>query len=224
MSSPLSYPRIPHLVAGRGDDDDLVLGRHERERLLSLDLEVEEKLDGANVMVWLDDGVLRSAGRAGPDSRDRAGQFGPLRAWVAAHPDELRGLLGPGDVLYGEWLHLTHTVAYRDLPSWFVALDLRSAEGTFLAGPGRRETLGSTGLVVPPLLGAGRFTLDDLESLALHSPWSDGPAEGVVVRPLVPVPDPDLRAAKLLRAGFRRIPDEAWRRGRPTNSLVAADR
>ncbi len=222
MSAPTSYPRIPHLVGGRGTDDDEVLGRRERESLLAVPLEVEEKLDGANVMVWVDDGVLHSSGRAGPDSRDRAGQFGALRAWVASNPDKLAPLLEPGDVLYGEWLYLTHTVAYRDLPSWFVALDLRRADGTFVVGPGRRELLAATGLVVPPLLGVGRYTLDDLEALALHSRWTDGPAEGVVVRPVEPSTT-DLRIAKLVRSGFERIPDEAWRRGRPMNQLAATE-
>lgn len=221
MSAPTSYPRIPHLVGGRGTDDDEVLGRRDRDELLAVPLEVEEKLDGANVMVWSEDGVLHAAGRAGPDSRDRAGQFGALRAWVASNPDKIGPLIGPGDVLYGEWLHLTHTVVYRDLPSWFVALDLRRADGTFLQGPERRELLAGTGLVVPPLLGVGSYTLDGLEALALHSAWTDGPAEGVVVRPLHPV-RPDLRIAKLVRAGFERIPDEDWRSGRPTNRLASA--
>lgn len=219
MTVATSYPRVPHLVGGRGTDDDLVLGRRERDQLLAVPVEVEEKLDGANVMVWVDDGVLHAAGRAGPDSRDRAGQFGTLRAWVASHPDKVGPLLADGDVLYGEWLYLTHTVAYQDLPSWFVALDLRRADGTFLEGPERREVLTSTGLVVPPLLGTGRYTLDGLEALALSSAWTDGPAEGVVVRPLEPL-RAELRIAKLVRAGFERIDDDAWQHGRPTNQLA----
>ncbi len=219
VAAPASYPRIPHLVPGRGTDDDLVLGRPDRDRLLSLPLEVEEKLDGANVMVWVSDGVVHASGRAGPDSQDRAGQFGRLRAWVASHPDELLTLLGPGEILYGEWLWLTHTVEYHQLPSFFVALDLRLADGTFLDGPHRRDRLCSTGLSLPPLLGTGRYSLEGLEALTARSAWSDGPAEGVVVRPLDDV-DPQLRAAKLVRAGFERIPDEAWRQGRPTNRLA----
>jgi len=223
VNAPASYPRIAHLVGGRGTDDDRVLGPAELERILSVPLEVEEKVDGANVMVWSEDGVLHASGRAGPGSQDRAGQFGRLRAWVASHPEQLSPLLGPGDVLYGEWLYLTHTVAYDALPSYFVALDLRRADGTFLEGPERREGLSRTGLVVPPLLGVGRFTLDDLEALALRSEWTDGPAEGVVVRPLEPL-EPELRVAKLVRAGFERLPDDAWRRGRPTNRLAPAAR
>ncbi|NLD77043.1 MAG: RNA ligase family protein [Acidimicrobiales bacterium] len=219
MSAAFSYPRIPHLVDGRGTADDLVLGRREREALLGVDLMVEEKLDGANVMVWVDDGILQCSGRAGPGSIDRAGQFGALRAWTATNFDRLQPLLAPGSVLYGEWLYLTHTVAYRDLPSWFVALDLRGADGSYVDGQERREVLASTGLAAPPLLGTGRFDLDGLEELALRSKWSDGAAEGVVVRPVEPF-DPDLRVAKLVRAGFERIADDEWRRGRGLNTVV----
>lgn len=217
--TPPPYPRVPHLVGGRGTDDDLVLGPGERDQLLAADLDVEEKLDGANVMVWSEQGVLHCAGRAGPDSLDRAGQFGALRAWVAAHPHLLEPLLGPGDVLYGEWLYLTHTIPYRDLPSWFVALDLRRADGSFVDGPERRPLLAGTGLVVPPLLGSGRFSLAELEELAPRTTWSDATGEGVVVRPLQP-PTPDLRVAKLVRAGFVRVTDEEWRRGRRINPLA----
>lgn len=221
MTSPAGYPRIPHLVGGRGTADDVVLDRSVRDELLATPVEVEEKLDGANVMVWADKGVFCASGRAGPDSSDRAGQFGALRAWVATNPHRLAPLLYAGDVLYGEWLHLTHTIAYHDLPSWFVALDLRRADGVFLEGPDRRQVLASTGLVVPPLLGSGRHTLDELEALTRRSLWSDEPAEGVVVRPIHPS-RPALRAAKLVRAGFERISDDAWRHGRPTNTLAAS--
>lgn len=221
MTHPLPYPRIPHLVGGRGTIDDLVLDRGDRDELLAQGLEVEEKLDGANVMIWADGSVLRAAGRAGVDSRDRAGQFGALRAWVASNPDRLAPLLTAGEVLYGEWLHLTHTIPYHNLPSWFVALDILRADGTFLDGPERRQILAGAGLTTPPLLGVGRFTLDELDELTLHSTWSSGPAEGVIVRPVDPG-RAKARAAKLVRLGFQRLSDEAWRHGRPTNIVTGA--
>lgn len=102
-----------------------------------------------------------------------------------------------------------------------MALDLARPDGSFLAGPGRRAVLTSTGLVAPPLVGTGRYDLDALESTTQRSAWSDGPAEGVVVRPLDPV-RAELRAAKLVRAGFERIPDETWRHGRPVNGLAGS--
>jgi hypothetical protein len=67
---------------------------------------VEEKLDGANVVLWLEDnGRIECALRSGPGSMDRAGQLGPLRAWEAAHDEPLRYALSAGyRALHAEWL------------------------------------------------------------------------------------------------------------------------
>lgn len=216
-AAPPPYPRIPHLVPGRGTRDDLVLGPDERDALLAGPVEVEEKVDGANVMCWLEGSVVRTSGRSGPDGADRAGQFGALRAWASSHADELRALLTPGDVLYGEWLLLTHTIAYTRLPDLFVALDLRRADGTFLDTETRRDTLAAAGLTLPPLIGRGVFTIEQLEAATERAAWSDEPAEGVIVRPLHPHP---VRIAKLVRAGFVPVDDSTWRRGRPQNRLA----
>lgn len=213
------YPRIPHLVPGRGSRDDLVLGRSERDALLSVDLEVEEKIDGANVMCWVDDGIVHCSGRSGIEGADRARQFGALRAWASGHTDALSALLAPGDVLYGEWLLITHTLPYDRLPDLFVALDLRRSDGEFVGGSDRRTVLGNAGLQLPPLVGRGRFTLDQLEAATTRAAWADSPAEGVVIRPLEPQPHLP-RVAKLVRAGFAPIDDAEWRSGRPRNRLA----
>lgn len=218
--TPEPYPRIPHLVAGRGTDDDLTMSARTVRGFLSVDVEVEEKLDGANTMCWLDDGILRASGRSGPDASDRAGQFGRLRAWVAEHEDEIRSVLGPGQVLYGEWLYLQHTIRYERLPSLFVAIDLREADGSFVPTSLRRATLEASGLRTPPVVGRGRFTLAQLEEATRHSAYADGPAEGVIVRPLEPHDGAD-RVAKLVRAGFRPVADTEWRRGRPKNGVAS---
>ncbi len=121
-AGPPSYPRTAHLPpVGVPVRDDLVLSDAEAARLLADEVIVEEKLDGANVAVWLDTvGVPQAATRGGPGALDRANQLGPLRGWIAAHGDELRSLLAPGDVLYGGWLWWRHAVAYDALPDWLV--------------------------------------------------------------------------------------------------------
>lgn len=64
---PPPYPRIPHLVRGRGTSDDVVLPGAEVAALLGRPVLVEEKLDGANV-----DRRLRAAGEGPEPSRDPA--------------------------------------------------------------------------------------------------------------------------------------------------------
>lgn len=220
MTAPPAYPRIGHLVAGRGDDDDRVLNSGEVATLLSDEVVVEEKLDGANVMAWSEEGRVQCSLRSGPGSADRAGQVGPLRGWVAERSDQLARLLAGGAVLYGEWLWLTHTVAYDRLPTYLVALDLWCPGTGFSTVDERNVACAEAGLVTPPELARGVFGgIGTVEALLGPSRVGTEAAEGVVVRPLDQV---EPHAAKLLRPGFRRLDDDAWARGRPRNRLAEA--
>src|SRR5207244_11665666 len=131
MNAPPPYPRMPHLVPGRGTRDDRVLGDADCKLILSRPVLVEEKLDGANVAVWLEGGRVECALRSGLGGQDRARQLGPLRAWLAPRNDELVELLVE-NAMYAEWLYLTHTIRYDRLPAYFVGLDLWSPTGGFL--------------------------------------------------------------------------------------------
>jgi hypothetical protein len=209
-------------VGGRGTDDDRVLTPQEAAALLSRPVAVEEKLDGANVVLWPEGSRVECALRSGPGSADRAGQLGPLRAWVAERADHLRPLLQGGRALYGEWLYLTHTVAYDRLPSLFVALDVREPGGGFATVDGRNEACAAAGVATPPELYRGQVReVEDLEPLLERSQFGPGPPEGVVVRALG---GGEPRLAKLLRAGFERLDDDQWARGRPRNRVAGPER
>ncbi len=162
---PPSYPRVPHLVRAPGTTrDDIVLPDHERDELLAGPVIVEEKLDGANVMLWLaDDGGLQVASRGGAGAMDRGGQLGPLRAWVGPRSDQLRALLADRHVLYGEWLWRRHTVRYSRLADWFVGLDVCDRSGTWLEVSARDRALSVAGLERPPRVsGPASWRLEDL--------------------------------------------------------------
>lgn len=177
---------------------------------------VEEKLDGANVMLWSRDGTVDCSLRSGPGGQDRAGQVGLLRAWIGERYVELRELLAPGSVLYGEWLLVRHTVAYDRLPAYLVGLDMAVAGRGFIDIDERDRRFGQAGIAAPPPLFPGvPGSTGALEALMGRSGYGD---EGVVVRPLAGGAP---RAAKLLRPGFRPISDDDWRRGRPRNRLAA---
>lgn len=218
---PPPYPRLPHLVAGRGTRDDLVLPVSEAAALLAGPVLVEEKVDGANVVLWLADGRVEVALRAGPGAMDRAGQLGPLRAWAGEHDVALRRVLDvEGEpALYAEWLLLTHTSVYDRLPSYLVALDLWRPGRGFAPPDERDAACAGTGLATPPPVWTGvPGSVEAVERLLGPSAWGPGPAEGLVVRSLV---DPGLRA-KLVGAGVARTGDDHWRKGRPRNRLAAA--
>ena len=217
MKAPPPYPRIPHLVGGRGTADDLVLAAPAIATLLGSAALIEEKVDGANVVLWTEDGRVEAALRSGPGAMDRAGQLGPLRAWAAEHDAALRTVLGEDRALYAEWMLLTHSSAYDRLPAYLVALDLWRPSTGFVPADERNAACASAGLTTPPHVWTGvAGTIDGVERLLGPSAWGPGPAEGLVVRSLA---DPSLRA-KLVPAGFRRLGDDEWRSGRPRNRLA----
>jgi ATP-dependent RNA circularization protein (DNA/RNA ligase family) len=182
---------------------------------------VEEKLDGANVALWVADGRVEYALRSGPGAADRAGQLGPLRAWVGERSDELRLLLEGDLALYADWLYLTHTVAYERLPSYLIALDLRRPDGSFLTVDERTTACAEAQLSVPAELWRGvAGRVETVDRLVGPSRYGDAPAEGVVVR-AVDVAEP--RLAKLVRSGFDRLSDEVWAGGRPRNRLAGRE-
>lgn len=218
MDAPPTYPRVAHLVAGRGTGDDIEADRASIDALLAGEVVVEEKLDGANVVVWPDGPRLVCSLRSGPGATDRAGQLGPLRGWVAEHADAVRGLLGGDTAVYGEWLLLTHSVAYDRLPAYLIALDLWSPDDGFVLVDERNARCAAAGIDTPPERWRGRASSSaEVETKLGPSAYGDGLAEGIVVRAVDGRPP---RLGKLLRAGFDRSDDDEWRRGRPRNRLT----
>lgn len=218
MSGPPPYPRIAHLVAGRGTRDDLELSDARVAALLGRPVVVEEKLDGANVVIWADGGRINCALRSGVGGQDRAGQLGPLRAWLGARIPALQSLLSDGRALYAEWLLLTHTVAYDALPSHLVGLDVFDGAGEPLPVDQRNALLDRAGLAHPPELFRGRLGgMTQLEGLLGLSRVGAQPMEGLIVRPL---DGREPRLAKLVRPGFVPLPDAQWAAGRPRNGVA----
>lgn len=196
------YPRIPHLVRTESvDRTDGLVPADEVPSWLQHPVVVEEKLDGANVSIWLQDGALQVGSRGGADAVDRAGQLGPLRAHVHRYHDIFRSLLAPDTLLYAEWLWFTHTIEYDRLPDHLVCLDLWSAERGFVPVTERDRRCRQSGLALPPRLFDGVLgSLGALRQLMGRSRFGSGPMEGVVLR------RDDGARCKLLREGFRPAP------------------
>ena len=188
-------------------------------RMLSRPVIVEEKLDGANVMLWIDDEHRIVSGlRSGSQGLDRGGQLGAVRAWAAQRSDELRHLLAGGAVLYAEWLQIRHSTPYDSLPSFLIGLDVGRPANGFATADARNDLLSAAAVATPPELFRGIVRdLAQLERLIGPSRFGPGPMEGLIVRTR---DGGEPRIAKMLRAGFARIDDETWRRARPRNLLA----
>ncbi len=220
VTPPPTYPRTPYLwpPPGREVGDDRLVPPEQIDGWLTTPVLVEEKLDGANVSLWLDDDCrLQVASRGGAGAQDRAGQLGRLRAWAAERDDALRVLLAGETALYGEWLWLTHGTAYDALPDWLVVLDLWSASTGFLSLAERDARARASRLVVPPVRFDGFLGSEKaLQSLFGPSAWApQRQAEGLVLRAA------DGRRCKVVDSSYLRRTDEQWA-VREHNALAAA--
>lgn len=179
MTAAPRYPRIPH-VARAGDDQ---LGASVLAEFWDAPLVVEEKLDGSNVSIRFDASLGPVVAGRSRNSSDRAGQLGRLRAWAAARSACLAEHLAEDAVLYGEWLYLQHTIPYDGLPDYFVMLDLRLADGSFVDRRRREAFAAKLGLTLAPLVHEGRVHgVEHLQALVKRSAFGSVRAEGVVLR------------------------------------------
>jgi len=215
------FPHTPHLawlgtVAPR---DDKVLSAAEAQAVLSgeIEIEIEEKLDGANLGFSLaENGQPQAQNRGQYLSQPPIGQFARLPAWLAQHGDALYAVLEPSLILFGEWCAARHSLDYDRLPDWYLLFDVYDrAAGRFWNSARRDELARVAGLAVVPRLATGRYTNAQLKTLVSDMPSrvrGGGPLEGVVVRRN----DGNWcdKRAKLIRPDFTQAIDEHWRRRR----------
>jgi hypothetical protein len=175
---------------------------------------VEEKVDGANVSLWLEDGRVLVGARGGTDTMDRGSQFGRLRGWVAEHDPALRPVLDSGWAMYAEWLWVRHGVPYSRLPGYLVVLDLWRGIDGFASVDTRDALATAVGLPTPPRLFKGVLgSRERLDALIGRSRFSDNQMEGVVLR----LGDD---RAKVVAPGYRRRTDREWAGRQEHNELA----
>lgn len=120
MTAFFRFPRTPHLAwLGDGQPrDDKVLSPQEAQELLSHEVTVEEKVDGANLGFSVDEhGTLRAQTRGTYLSLEAPhGQWKPLKRWLAARASDLAEALFPDLMLFGEWCYAVHGIrsVHRD--------------------------------------------------------------------------------------------------------------
>lgn len=119
LSQHIKYPKIKRL--GDEDTDGILLGK----------VYVQEKVDGANTSIWLDeDGKLK----CGTRTRIVDEGFNGFPDYVKAHEGIQKYLADhPTHRLYGEWL-VRHTIAYNETAyKQFYLFDILDVSDTFEA-------------------------------------------------------------------------------------------
>lgn len=118
----IKFPRTKHLTnLGAMARDDLLADMETIKYILSSEVVVEEKIDGANMGFSLDPqtGKILVQNRSHYVSSTSHHQFKKLDQWVETHKDGLLKLLDGGkNILYGEWLYATHSIPYTSLPDY----------------------------------------------------------------------------------------------------------
>lgn len=216
MTDFFRFPHTPHIawLAAGEPRDDKVLSPQEAQALLSHEVVVEEKLDGANLGFSLDEhGALRAQNRGQYLSDPHAGQFARLPAWLQQHGDALLCALTPDLILFGEWCAARHSLDYAALPDWFLLFDVHErGTGRFWSTSRRDALAAAAGLVTVPRVLQGKTDLTALKQLVANTPsrYRNGSLEGLVIRQ--ESTDWCEDRAKLVRPDFTQAIDTHWRK------------
>ncbi|MCP2310979.1 RNA ligase family protein [Kitasatospora paracochleata] len=163
----VSYPRTPHLPWSPGASaDDVRSGG--LDGLRGREVVVTEKLDGENTTLYRD----------GLHARSLDSGHHPARAWVKG----LQGRIGPlapaGWRVCGENMFARHSIAYRELDSWFYGFSVWDATDRCLGWDDTVRFLRRLGVPAPRVLWRGTFDERALRALRFDTER----VEGYVVR------------------------------------------
>lgn len=215
MSEFFRFPNTPHLLwLGEGQPrDDKVLSGAEIAALLQGEVFIEEKLDGANLGISLDEqGELRAQNRGQYLPQPFSGQFSRLNGWIGQHREILTQHLTPGLILFGEWCAARHSLDYDALPDWFLLFDVYDkSAGKFWSLERRNLMAGQLGIATVPLLKRTTTTRNQLIQLLdqTRSQYRAGKIEGIVIRRDSTLWNED--RAKLVNREFVQAIESHWR-------------
>lgn len=215
MSEFFRFPNTPHLLwLGQGlPRDDKILSNQEIATLLQDEVLIEEKLDGANLGISLDNqNELRAQNRGQYLPQPFSGQFSRLNSWLGQHGETLKQTLTPELILFGEWCAARHSLDYNQLPDWFLLFDVYDRKaGRFWSVERRNALAQALNFTTVPLLKRTRITCDQLVQLLddTQSRYRNGKVEGIVIRSDSPLWCEN--RAKLVNREFVQAIEDHWR-------------
>lgn len=215
MTDFFRFPHTPHIAwLGAGvPRDDKVLSALEAAELLTGEVVLEEKLDGANLGFSVSaQGELRAQNRGQYLEPPFHGQFARLGPWLLAHQDRLFDALGTNLIAFGEWCAARHSLDYATLPDWWLLFDIYDrVQGRFWSTTRRDAWASALGVAVVPRLHCAQVSMAQLRDWVSTSPshFRPGHLEGIVIRR---ENAEWLQArAKLVRPDFTQQIDSHWR-------------
>jgi ATP-dependent RNA circularization protein (DNA/RNA ligase family) len=223
----IKFPHTPHLAwLGSGPlRGDKLLSPEARDRFLSQEITIEEKVDGDNVGISIGpNGSLRLQNRGHFIDPGAHRQFGPLLGWLSQNEERIHEALSGSVILFGEWCFAVHSVHYNRLPAFLLGFDIYDIEQKgFWSSDRRNALLKRIDMAPVPRVARGRFDFEALTEM-LEQPSALGAEhpEGIYLRW---EDDGWLKQrAKLVRGEFVQTIKSHWsRRAMKKNRLVSLD-
>lgn len=165
------YPRTPHLPFSPGmSRDDIGFGN--LEWFAEKTVVVTEKLDGECTTVY-PDGYCHA--------RSMDSKHHPSRSWIKANAAEWAHLIPEGHRLCGEYLYAEHSIAYKELESYFYLFAVFNNEKC-LSWSETVAIAKVVGIPTVPVLYFGPWNEEVIRRCWLNKSKAGGDQEGYVVR------------------------------------------
>lgn len=167
MSTPIKYPRTPHLPwsPGASSDDLRII---DTTHFINKTVIVTEKMDGENTSLYSDSSHARSL-----DSRHH-----PSRDWLKQWHSTIAHEIPIGWRICGENLYAQHSISYQALRSYFYGFSLWNEDNTCLSWDDTQTWFKRFNIQTPTVLYQGKWQEKNIRRLRID-PQS---VEGYVVR------------------------------------------
>ncbi|WP_455649757.1 RNA ligase family protein [Enterocloster citroniae] len=163
------YPRTYHLPYSRGyTSDDKVLTSDDQFK--NVEVVITEKMDGENTTIYNDFYHARSL-----DSLHR-----DYHSWLLNYMKGFQYTIPCGYRICGEYLYARHSIAYTNLPSYFLVFSVWDDDNICLSWDHTKQFCDERNLVTVPVLYRGIYNSDLIQDLANKVVLKGG--EGIVVR------------------------------------------
>jgi len=139
--------------------DDLLMDEGEIKRFTSEALIVEEKIDGSNLGISVDENmniIFQNRGKIISSASHT--QWKGLDKWLVDNSGLWNVLESPDIILFGEWCAYKHSILYDNLPNYFVAFDIFiKSEQKFVSRAELEKRLEGTGIPIIRKISEGKI-------------------------------------------------------------------
>lgn len=157
------YPRTPHLPWSPGATQDDITANNVTQ-FIDKQVVITEKMDGENTTIYQDYVHARSI-----DSR-----FHPSRTWVKALQSQVGYRIPEGWRICGENVYAQHSIAYADLPAYFIGFSVWNEHNHCLSWEETKSFLLDLEIPTPKEIFVGIWNKELVEKISLNTDETEG--------------------------------------------------